>query len=104
MKLFSSCSCGSTSSPQPPNPNPFNFTIHKIEEVGNYTIVLIVYPDCSNYEGHKILVFKDCVVKDIETANRIDPHFCKDCKLSPIARFEPTRRGWNWAIAFAKGI
>jgi hypothetical protein len=28
----------------------------------------------------------------------LDPHFCENCETSPIARFEPTARGWDMGL------
>mgnify|MGYP001768859262 CR=1 FL=1 len=85
-----------------PNPNPKNFEIINIITVNGYTIMLINYPDCTNYEGNKILVYdKDFDVRILLAIKKIDPHFYS-AGDSPIARFEPTERGWNMAVSFAE--
>jgi hypothetical protein len=85
-----------------PNPNPYNFKISQYREIGNYLIVFINYPDCTNYEGNKILVFKDARFIDLTMQEEIDPHFSENkTKLSPIARFVPSNEGWFNAISFA---
>jgi hypothetical protein len=59
------------------------------------------YPDCTNYEGNKILVFRGVTLIDLVNQRQIDPHFFKDAKVkSPIARFEPTPQGWTMAQVF----
>lgn len=83
-----------------PNPDPQNFIIKKTERIGSFTIVLINYPDCTNYEGNKVLVYHGCNIRDVIASKKLDPHFCDECTISPIARFEPTERGWNWAKDF----
>ncbi len=105
LSLFgstSSCSCSECSSEllatKPlPNPDPRNFHINSLETVNNFVIVDVVYPDCKNFEGRKLLVFEslDAYVKC--TANgELDPHFSEN-HASPIARFEPTERGLKMA-------
>lgn len=104
----SKCSCEdntpvSSTEPTPPNPNPRNFSIIRSATVGDYTIVMIKYHDCTNYEGKKILVFEKRYVsaESLGEFKFIDPHFCEGQHLSPIARFEPTVRGWEMARRFA---
>jgi hypothetical protein len=81
-----------------PDPKVFNYLESK--EVGDYIILKIKYPNCTNYEGIKILVFKAKLFDIVKQAN-IDPHFTdKKNYISPIARFEPTERGWNMALEF----
>lgn len=92
-----------TSEPEPQNPDPRRFSIGTIYERGKkrnrYAAVLVEYPGCTNYEGKKVLVFKGVSKKRILEADKLDPHFCdhKGC-ISPVARFEPTHRGWGWAV------
>ena len=38
-----------------PNPDPCNYKIIRYGEVDKYLIVIIQYPDCTNYEGKKIV-------------------------------------------------
>lgn len=80
-----------------PNPDPTNYQIVKAEEHGKYLIIKINYPNCTNYEGNKILVFKATLL-ELVNQKVIDPHFFnnKDFK-SPIARFVPTDEGWGMA-------
>lgn len=83
------------------NPKPDNYSIEKYEAVGDSLVVLVHYPDCKNYEGRKILVFKDVSVKKLLSLRLLDPHFCNSTTHpSPVARFEPTKRGWQYAISF----
>ncbi len=81
------------------DPNHFNIT--RVRQVGKFVIAEIKYPNCTNYEGKKILVYKDADQEEIFRERRLDPHFCKNSSCrSPIARFEPTARGWEMAIYF----
>ena len=57
-------------------------------------------------KGKKILVFENITMIDLVNQKLIDPHFfpAKSKYKSPIARFEPTDRGWNMAIEFCRAI
>jgi hypothetical protein len=85
--------------PKPlPNPNPNNYKIIRQEQVGDYLVVKIKYLDCTNYEGDKIMVYK-CHIEDLINQGSIDPHFSENKNYhSPIARFEPTKKGWDMAM------
>ena len=85
----------------PPNPNPKNYMIKNTRIVGRYIILYINYPDCTNFEGNKILVFKDINYKDLLSQEIIDPHFSDNKNYySPIARFAPTEDGKLDALNF----
>jgi len=92
-----------------PNPNPENYSIIDSSYYSNLTqgilVVRIKYLDCTNYEGVKILVYKDVNLDDLRLQKSIDPHFSENKKYhSPIARFEPTQEGWFNANKFAKSL
>jgi hypothetical protein len=91
--------------PKLPNPNPYNFQIIYWEEhKEKYTIAEIIYPDCTNYEGHKICVYETTHEK-LSAQEFLDPHFCNNSKhLSPIARFVPTEKGLQMAQALVKTL
>ena len=94
----------STTESELPNPDPRNFNLGNLAQIGKYLIVWITYPDCTNYEGRKILVFR-CSIARLKRQDIIDPHFSENPeKLSPIARFVPTREGWQMAFCFVKSI
>ena len=40
------------------NPNPKNFKIIRQEYLSPFTLLWVNYPNCVNYEGNKILVFR----------------------------------------------
>ncbi len=81
-----------------PNPDPSNYKIIKSEKINNHLIVLINYPDCTNYEGNKILVFEKLNIEELINQEKIDPHFSDNKNYhSPIARFEPSEKGWSLA-------
>ena len=86
-----------------PNPNPKKYKVLNYTYDGKYLIVLVNYPDCTNYEGNKILMFENVHVEDLFNQGSIDPHFSNNSKkISPIARFEPTLRGWEMALKLAR--
>lgn len=86
-----------------PNPNPKNFTIKRFRQIGKYLITEINYHDSTNYEGNKILVFENYNIEKLKKRKSIDPHFSDNKKFkSPIARFEPTNKGWELAIKLCK--
>lgn len=89
------------------NPNPYNYKILKYEFINNYLLLLINYPDCKNFKGNKILVFKNITLRQLihkEVIPQIDPHFPDNNKYSPIARFIPTEEGYKIAKQFCKII
>lgn len=85
-----------------PNPDPRNFKIVRSFSVDRNVILWVTYPDCTNYEGNKILFFHNCFVIEIENQKILDPHFSENPDyISPFARFEPTEAGWHAAIKLA---
>lgn len=87
------------------NPNPENYKIINNISLSGYLIVFINYPDCDNYEGNKILVYKNCDIYKLKKQKSIDPHFSENEKFySPMARFVPTEEGWNMAINFIRSL
>lgn len=88
-----------------PNPNPRNFKVVRSEQIFECLVVEVLYPDCTNYEGRKIMVYANTTLDKMlkKNGNVLDPHFCENKDfVSPIARFEPTERGWKLARALAK--
>lgn len=103
-RFSDSCICSPTTAPAVPdgNPNKYRFTVNQTRRVGKAIVAMVHYPDCINFEGLKILVYENA--EEFESLHRnkvMDPHFL-DGQASPIARFEPTDRGWKLAIKFAK--
>lgn len=87
------------------NPDPSKYKIIDAMEVDNYLIIKLKYDDCTNYEGMKILVYKDTTAVGLLRQGKIDPHF-SDCLTAkhPIARFEPTPEGWRNARLFVQTL
>jgi len=104
IKLFSSSSYDCNKSNNEtflPNPNPNNYNVVRYLEINNYLLIQIKYLDCTNYEGNKILLYKDCKFLDLMKQKSIDPHFTNNKKyFSPVARFRPTDEDWDNAIKY----
>lgn len=101
MSLFKNCSLYPPSEKIfAPNPNPANFQIIRVQQIGNHVVAEIHYPDCKNFEGLKICLFKNIKKSELD-GDSLDPHFHEGSK-SPYARFQPTLFGWESAIALAK--
>lgn len=82
-----------------PNPNPKNCQITFTYTLGRYLVIKVHYPDCTNYEGNKVLVYKDVTLTQLKQQGSIDPHFSDNPKFhSPIARFVPNDEGLGLAI------
>lgn len=74
------------------NPDPKNFKIKFQTLIGEYLFSIVNYPDCTNYEGTKILVFRSVDCSDLSNLKNLDPHFC-DNHISPIMRISPSYEG-----------
>ena len=84
------------------DPDPEKFKIKDIMQEGNFVIAEILYPNCTNYEGIKIIVFNNATVKEIKELSIIDPHFLENNKV--FARFKPTIGGINAAFILCKQL
>jgi len=87
----------------PKNPDPYNFNIEKMMYTNGFTILIVNYPNCTNYEGQKILVYKGNVMNKLKDTNFLDPHFMEN-DISPIARFTPSDEGLQlvWDLIYRK--
>jgi hypothetical protein len=97
MKLFSD---SSTPSKALPNPDPFKYEVKALHEVNGNLIALIHYPDCTTFNGLKLMVYKGLKKNEFIERSKIlgcDPHFLEN-KLSPFARFVPTEDGFKEAL------
>lgn len=97
--------CGETTAGPTPttwnvNPDAKNFVLEYALELDEYLIVQVRYPNCINFEGNKVMVYKGVTLKKFKTWKEVDPHFKDANKTSPIARFLPTKEGWNMATRF----
>lgn len=95
------CACGK----KQPIPDPNRYSIKRVHKEGDYLIIKINYPDCTTFEGNKILVYKGCTIVNLVEQGQIDPHFSENKEfLSPIARFRPDDEGWMMAETFVKSL
>ena len=83
-----------------PNPNPARFSILRTLQVGRCVVAEVRYPDCTNYEGRKVLVYADTDAGSVRAWTTLDPHFARHG--GPVARFKPTARGWAMAVEVAR--
>lgn len=105
MKHFSSDGdWGSYTSPSG-NPDPSRWKAIRWTAVGPHLLIELKYLDCKNYEGRKILFYKNWTLEELAKQGRIDPHF-SDEKIgrSPFARFEPTDEGWFAGILLGNSL
>ena len=80
-----------------PNPEKFEILENESMQIGKYTIVTIVYPNCTNYEGKKILVYNTTSLDNILKRKTIDPHF-EPNKLSPNSN-PAIKKSFVWAVS-----
>jgi hypothetical protein len=100
MGLFKKSSWSAYDRPPPtiPNPDPKCFQVKRHVTVGDGLVVEVHYPNCTNYEGRKVLLYVGVTIVELLRQGSIDPHFCDNTAYySPIARFEPTETGWALA-------
>ena len=90
--------------PPPPNPNPSRFKILQTFVWNNHILVRVKYPDCTSYEGEKLLLYLNTSLEQIAREKFLDPHFSDKPGLYPNARFEPTDRGLDMAFELLRGM
>lgn len=108
MNLFknsalSACGCNYCS-PQTlgdRNPDPLRWHLLDRRQIGEFLAIKLKYPNCTNFEGEKILVFHTRW-EQLRRQTAIDPHFGESNLIYPIARFRPTAEGWQDALNFAE--
>ena len=86
-----------------PNPDPHSFKIIRAQSIGRFIVAEVFYPNCTNYEGRKILVFQNITETKLRGMSVLDPHFREE-DSSLIARFFPTAEGWKFAEHFCRSI
>lgn len=89
------CNC-----PAPVDPNPKNFRVLQSHQRGRNIALMVNYPNCTNYEGDKILIYSNVNVEWAKSQTVIDPHFMKGTHM--IARFRPDL--WNVACEFVDNM
>ena len=96
---------GPAPAPRPGNPVATNFRLIQQLRIGPFVLVEVQYPDATNYEGRKIMLFQALSFEAVVAKNggEVDPHFsASPDMLSPIARFEPTPSGWAMGMRCAQ--
>lgn len=112
IKLFSSC-CSESGISYPNsnlnngagNPDASRWEFIRAATTNNYVLVELCYLDCNNFDGKKILLFESNDFQSLMKSNNkiIDPHFSDSGNLQyPVARFIPTKEGWEMAIKLMK--
>ena len=98
------CGSGSCQLSDGKAPDPSNFKIIKdiCQQIGRFTIVVIHYPGCTNYDGYKIIVFENINLEQLFKMKNIDPHFEKGVDI--IARFQPSDYGLLCAKRFCSAM
>ena len=87
------------------SPDPSNWQVIKSEQLGEYLVVMLQYPNCKNYEGKKIMVYRGITLEQLMAQKLIDPHFSDNPKYaSPVARFAPTDEGWKMAEVLCREL
>lgn len=93
------------------SPDNSRFQVEEIEEIGNFLVMKVLFPNCSRcaYEGNKVMVFEGVKIKDAFKWRKLDPHFRQGAlpppineAPPPIARFPASPQGWNDAMNYAK--
>lgn len=103
--LFGGRVCSSSPYATPnSNPSPDRYNIKDSKVIGRCLILEVNYPDATNFEGNKIMVYKgfsSCGELLKACSGKLDPHFSKS-NVSPIARFAPTDEGRRLAEYVAR--
>jgi len=86
-----------------PNPDPLNYEILKSKQIGKNVVIKVRYPNCTNYEDIKILLYRNVTMVKISSMDLLDPHFSEN-GISPFLRIEPTEEGWDVACLIAAYI
>ena len=80
------------------NPNPFNFQVTKRQDKGDFSLLEVKYPNCTNFKGNKILLLKRNGIK-LENLKCLDPHFLEEHgNVEIFGRFRPTEDVWKLGL------
>jgi hypothetical protein len=85
-------------------PSRYNYMEMQNNEQNGNIAILVNYPNCKNYEGEKIIVFKNTTWEQVKNLKELDPHFTEENVVKPFARFEPTEEGWLSAVALLNAL
>ncbi len=87
---------------QSPNPDPKNWKIIKVARTVDriHIMVLVNYPDATNYEGNKLMILTEKWFEECQTSGILDPHFFPE--KGPIVRLTPDQKGWELGLQILK--
>jgi len=78
----------------------------RVYQFGGCVAVWITYHGSrgSRNDGwSQILIYETCTEQMLIDQGTLDPNFSTNKNyLSPVAKFEPTERGWTWAIVWVE--
>jgi hypothetical protein len=91
----------------PADPRPNLFKIKEIKQIGKFVLAVVNYPNCTEYNGDKILIYDFVSVADVASQKLLDPHFIMprsgvDKGVYPVARFVADWHGRMLAESFCK--
>lgn len=91
LSPFRRSSAGSEPCNDPRNPDPMRFNLVDVREIGDVTVAYVTYPNCTTFDGRKLLVFDGHCKALLKVARVLDPHFLPNNKL--VARLRPDEAG-----------
>lgn len=104
MAIGINFSCGGPSEgayPRPGQPSPFKYTVEAHEIAGKHSIILARYPDCTTFNGFKLMLCRG--IEEPVFPDALDPHLLGGGHRV-IARFEPTHEGLRLARVCAEEL
>ena len=96
MSCMNSCSTNYNNEVANNAPDPKRFRVGWSEEYEGCCLLGVTYPNCTNYDGKKVLLVKG----KNTTRTELDPHFAEDGYV--LARFAPTKAGIALGRVMAK--
>ena len=77
------------------------FTVLERKEIPPFLVARLKFSECHNFNGEKIIVWEGAEIDPIRGRVIIDPQFREGANI--VAMFEPTQRGWAYALKFCEG-
>ena len=81
--------------PEDINPDPVNFVIDNVISTKDYLLAIVTYPNCTNFDGQKYILFKGLSELELFEMDTLDPHFFPENKI--VARLKPNEEGLELA-------
>lgn len=83
-------------------PQPHRFAIDRAVAIGHCVVAAVTYKDATEFNGLKVLVYRNVSLTQLRNASKLDPHFLEHSLWpKPFARFEPTEEGFTAAVELA---